>query len=197
MLNNSVGATAILGSMSQNFKQEESSSKSTSESSSNSSSEKKQSNSKDSSSSSKSSSSSQSPQNTFENDVHSEGTIIKGDRGTENFGLAVLKNGCYVGELSAEEALCHSLLKSEVNTFVIKIDDFIGSNLSLTEIEAFETVKNKSKYKNVYDNSQNISVSMLKKILIQFIFLIDDLTIFLCRAINKIVRCFRKRFDKT
>ena len=105
MLNNSVGTTAILGSMSQNFKQEESSSKSTSESSSNSSSEKKQSNSKDSSSSSKSSSSSQSPQNTFKNDVHSEGTIIKGDRGTENFGLAVLKNGCYVGELSAEEAL--------------------------------------------------------------------------------------------
>lgn len=84
----------------------------------------------------------------------------------------------------------------EVNTFIIRIDDFIGSNLSLTEIEAFETVKNKSEYKSVYDNPQNISISILKKILIRFVFLIDDLTIFLCRAINKIIRCFRKKFDK-
>lgn len=149
MLNNSVGTTAILGSMSQNFKQEESSSKSTSESSSNSSSEKKQSNSKDSSSSSKSSSSSQSPQNTFKNDVHSEGTIIKGDRGTENFGLAVLKNGCYVGKLSAEEALCHSLLKSEVNTFVIRI------NSPFSENEKIELSLNSQSSKKTKINTSN------------------------------------------
>lgn len=149
MLNNSVGTTAILGSMSQNFKQEESSSKSTSESSSDSSSEKKQSDSKGSSSSSKTSSSSESPQNAFENDVHSEGTIIKGDRGTENFGLAVLKNGCYIGELSAEEALCHSLLKSEVNTFVIRI------NSPFSENEKIELSLNSQSSKKTKINTSN------------------------------------------
>lgn len=149
MLNNSVGTTAILGSMSQNFKQEESSSKSSSESSSDSSSEKKQSDSKGSSSSSKTSSSSESPQNAFENDVHSEGTIIKGDRGTENFGLAVLKNGCYIGELSAEEALCHSLLKSEVNTFVIRI------NSPFSENEKIELSLNSQSSKKTKINTSN------------------------------------------
>ena len=47
--------------------------------------------------------------------------ISEGDRGAENMGLAVFKNDKYVGNLSTIETLCYSLLKDEVDNFVLTI----------------------------------------------------------------------------
>lgn len=48
---------------------------------------------------------------------------ILGERGTENIGLAVLKEGKYIGDLSAVETLCHTLIKGEVNSFLLTINN--------------------------------------------------------------------------
>ena len=47
--------------------------------------------------------------------------ISEGDRGAENMGLAVFKDDKYVGNLSTIETLCYSLLKDEVDNFVLTI----------------------------------------------------------------------------
>ena len=47
--------------------------------------------------------------------------IIEGDRGAENMGLAVFKDDKYVGDLSTIETLCYSLIKDEVDNFIITI----------------------------------------------------------------------------
>lgn len=47
--------------------------------------------------------------------------ISEGDRGAENMGLAVFKDDKYVGSLSTIETLCYSLLKDEVDNFVLTI----------------------------------------------------------------------------
>ena len=49
-------------------------------------------------------------------------TIAQGDKGAENIGLAVFKDDKYVGNLSTVETLCYSLLKDEVDNFIITID---------------------------------------------------------------------------
>lgn len=36
---------------------------------------------------------------------------ILGERGTENIGLAVIKDGIYLGDLTAQDTLCHTLIK--------------------------------------------------------------------------------------
>ena len=48
---------------------------------------------------------------------------ILGERGTENIGLAVLRDAAYVGDLTAGDTLCHTLISGEVNSFLIGIDD--------------------------------------------------------------------------
>ena len=48
-------------------------------------------------------------------------SISEGDRGAENMGLAVFKDDKYVGSLSTIETLCYSLLKDEVDNFVLTI----------------------------------------------------------------------------
>ena len=47
-------------------------------------------------------------------------TVI-GERDTENLGLAVFKDDKLVGELTALESLCHSIIDNEANTFLISI----------------------------------------------------------------------------
>ena len=49
-------------------------------------------------------------------------SIVAGDRGTENIGLCVFKDDRYVGDLSALETLCYSLLEDEVDNFLVSID---------------------------------------------------------------------------
>lgn len=48
---------------------------------------------------------------------------ILGERGTENIGLAVLKDGVYIGDLTAADTLCHTLISGEVNSFLLSIND--------------------------------------------------------------------------
>ena len=48
---------------------------------------------------------------------------ILGERGTENIGLAVLKDGVYIGDLTAMDTLCHTLISGEVNSFLLTINN--------------------------------------------------------------------------
>ena len=48
---------------------------------------------------------------------------ILGERGTENIGLAVLKEGVYKGDLTASDTLCHTLISGEVNSFLLTINN--------------------------------------------------------------------------
>lgn len=48
---------------------------------------------------------------------------IVGDRGTENFGLAVFKEDKLCGELTAVESICHLLIINEVDSCIISIDN--------------------------------------------------------------------------
>ena len=48
---------------------------------------------------------------------------ILGERGTENIGLAVMKDGIYLGDLSAIDTLCHTLISGEVNSFLLTINN--------------------------------------------------------------------------
>ena len=47
---------------------------------------------------------------------------VEGDRGTENIGLAVFNKDKYIGNLSAIETLCYTLIKEEVDNFSVCID---------------------------------------------------------------------------
>ena len=58
---------------------------------------------------------------------------ILGERGTENIGLAVMKDGIYLDDLTALDTLCHTLISGEVNSFLLTMvimprmyADFIG-----------------------------------------------------------------------
>lgn len=48
---------------------------------------------------------------------------ILGERGTENIGLAVLKDGKYISDLTAIDTLCHALINGEVNSFLLTINN--------------------------------------------------------------------------
>ena len=97
----------------------------------------------------------------------SSSTII-GERGTENLGLAVFKGDKLVGELTALEALCHSIICNEANTFLISIPDPKDGNATV-DLSASEYKKtaievdtnNGSPYItiNVYLNAKIMSIN--------------------------------------
>lgn len=53
--------------------------------------------------------------------IKSNETSISGKRGSENIGLAVFKDDKLVGELNAMETICFSILRNNVNGFLITI----------------------------------------------------------------------------
>ena len=67
--------------------------------------------------------------NTFDNapgnedasSILANNSTIVGERGSENIGLAVFKGDILVGELTALESLCHSIIDNEANTFLLSI----------------------------------------------------------------------------
>ena len=67
---------------------------------------------------------------------------ILGERGTENIGLAVLKDGIYLGDLSAIDTLCHTLISGEVNSFLLTINNTEIYEYYL-DIELFENMSPK------------------------------------------------------
>jgi len=56
-------------------------------------------------------------------DIKSTDTSFSAQRGSENIGVAVFKKDKLVGELSALETLCLSIIRQEVESFLITIDD--------------------------------------------------------------------------
>ena len=61
-------------------------------------------------------------QSTNPDEIESGNSPITGEHGNENIGLAVFNRDKYVGNLSALETLYHSILISEVNTFLLTVD---------------------------------------------------------------------------
>ena len=70
-------------------------------------------------------------------------TIVEGDKGAENIGLAVFKDDKYVGTLSTVETLCYSLLKDEVDNFIITIsspfDDSQKLDIKVSDLSQLDT----------------------------------------------------------
>lgn len=60
---------------------------------------------------------------TKNSNLKSNNSPITGDRKTENIGLAVFKKDKLVGELTAIETICFSLLKSKSDSFLISVDN--------------------------------------------------------------------------
>lgn len=50
-------------------------------------------------------------------------SIVSGDRGTENIGLCVFKDDVYIGDLSPIDTLCYTIIKNEVDNFMVTIDN--------------------------------------------------------------------------
>lgn len=55
--------------------------------------------------------------------IKSNETSISGKRGAENIGLAVFKEDTLVGELNAMETVCFSIVRNDINGFLITIPD--------------------------------------------------------------------------
>lgn len=66
-------------------------------------------------------SSTSSSQNPDDSNIKSGSSSISGTRNSENIGTAVFKDDKLVGELNAIETICLSILRNEVNTFLVTI----------------------------------------------------------------------------
>ena len=58
---------------------------------------------------------------TNDSNILANESTISGERGTENIGLAVFREDKLAGELTALEALCHSIIGNEVASFLVSI----------------------------------------------------------------------------
>lgn len=56
-------------------------------------------------------------------DIKSTDNSISAGRGSENIGVAVFKDDKLVGELSALETLCLSIIRGNVNSFLVSVND--------------------------------------------------------------------------
>ena len=120
------GAVAILGNKSKSSKENSSSQSNTAQNSTTQESSMESSNSQNETSNetNQESISNQSSQNNSSLESIAPGeTIVEGDRGTENIGLAVFNKDKYIGNLSAIETLCYTLIEEEVDNFSVCIDN--------------------------------------------------------------------------
>lgn len=60
---------------------------------------------------------------------------IIGQRATENIGLAVFNKDKYIGDLTATETLCHTLIAGEVNSGLITVKDEEDNSIDVELIE--------------------------------------------------------------
>ena len=58
---------------------------------------------------------------TVDDNILANQSAIVGERDSENIGLAVFKDDRLVGELTALESLCHSIITNEVDSFLVSI----------------------------------------------------------------------------
>ena len=102
--------------------------------------------------------------------INPQESIVEGDHGTENMGLAVFKDDKYVGDLSTIETLCYSLIKDEVDNFFVtltnpfdenqKIDIYIDS---LSEIDIDMDLSKENPVINIKLNLSAKVLNMLNK----------------------------------
>ncbi len=83
---------------------------------------------------------------------------ITGKRGTENFGLAVFKDGIFNGELTATESICHLLITNELDSCVLSIDDPFHDGDKL-EVELSPAKKTKTTVK-IENEIPKISINL-------------------------------------
>ena len=83
---------------------------------------------------------------------------ILGERGTENIGLAVLKDGKYIGDLTAIDTLCHTLINGEVNSFLLTINNTEIFERYL-DIELFENMSPKINVE-IENNTPKIKITI-------------------------------------
>ena len=89
---------------------------------------------------------------------------IIGDRGTENFGIAVFKDDKLCGKLTATESICHLLINNEVDSCIISIENPFSNNKETETSEKIELQlfpsKNSKIILDIIDNIPNISINI-------------------------------------
>ena len=83
---------------------------------------------------------------------------VIGKRGTENIGIAVLKDESFRGELTATESICHLLITNKVDSCIITIDSPIIENKKM-ELQLSPNKTSKVSV-DIQDNKVNISVGL-------------------------------------
>lgn len=85
---------------------------------------------------------------------------IVGDRGTENFGIAVFKDDKLCGELTATESICHSLITNKVDSCVVSIDNPVSEKeTEKLELQIFPAKKSKIDL-NLENDIPHISIKL-------------------------------------
>ena len=85
---------------------------------------------------------------------------IVGDRGTENFGIAVFNEDKLCGELTATESICHLLITNKLDSCIISIDNPISEKeTQKIEIQLFPSKKTKIDL-NIENDIPHISLQL-------------------------------------
>ena len=85
---------------------------------------------------------------------------IIGDRGTENFGIAVFKDDKLCGELTATESICHLLIANKIDSCIVSIDNPVfEKETKKMELEIFPT-KNTKVNVTLENDTPNISINI-------------------------------------
>lgn len=92
-------------------------------------------------------------------------SIVEGDRGTENIGLCVFKDDKYVGDLSAIETLCYSLIEDDVDSFLVSMASPFDPNkkidITVDSLSASSVQIDTSKENPVIDIKINLTAKTL------------------------------------
>ena len=85
---------------------------------------------------------------------------IVGDRGTENFGIAIFNEDKLCGELTATESICHLLITNKLDSCIISIDNPISEKeTQKIEIQLFPSKKTKIDL-NIENDIPHISLQL-------------------------------------
>ncbi len=76
------------------------------------------------------------------NNIKTGNVPIRSERKAENMGLAVFKNDHLVGELTALETLCHSIMTGKVNNFLVSVPNPKNSN-DLLDVYLYDDMNTK------------------------------------------------------
>lgn len=91
-------------------------------------------------------------------DIKSTDNSISAQRGSENIGVAVFKDDKLVGELTALETLCLSIIRGEVESFLISIDDPQNKQ---EKVDLMLFVENSPKIKvNIVNNTPYVTINL-------------------------------------